>query len=233
MHLMNSMLTLPESNKPVVCIFSGGLDSTVLVYALKQKYNDVRCIAFNYGQRHSIELEKAKITSEKLNLPLKIIDISFVGEIVKDVCSLSSSTNVDLPTDEESREDIQANFVVPYRNLMFQSIALSYAESIRAEYVFIGVQNGDNNGFWDCRDNYYKTLNELTTLNDLYKIKVLTPLINLTKRDEIKLGIELGIPFEDTWTCYKGGKSPCGICHSCAERSEAFKSLGIIDPLMS
>lgn len=223
---------LIETDKPVVCILSGGLDSTVLVYALVKKYNqNVKAITFNYGQRHSIELEKAKITCKKLNIEQKIIDISFIGDIVKDVCSLSASTSVRLPTAEETKDNIQADFVVPYRNLIFQSIALAYAESIRAECVYLGVQNGDNLGFWDCREMYYNILNKLTELNDLYKIKVLTPFLNFTKKDEIRLGLELGVPFEDTWTCYNGGDKPCGICHSCAERIEAFNSLGIKDPL--
>lgn len=225
---------LPKSDKPVVCVLSGGLDSTVLAYLLKRYYKDVRLLAFNYGQRHNIELEKAKITAKKLDSPLKVIDISFIGDIVKDVCSLSDKTTVALPTNEESKNDVQANFVVPYRNLVFQSIALSYAESLRAGYVFLGIQNGDNNGFWDCRPNYYEKLNELTLLNDLYKIKVLTPFLNLTKVEEIELGLELGVPFEDTWTCYEGPKEgkPCCICHSCVERLDAFKKLGLEDPLV-
>lgn len=229
-------LKLKETNKPVVCVLSGGMDSTVLVYALVKKYGkeNVKCIGFNYGQRHSVELEKAKITTSKLGLEFKIIDISFVGDIVKDVCSLSAKTSVDLPTDEESKEDVQANFVVPYRNLMFQSIALSYAESLRAETVYLGIQLDDDFGFWDCRDNYYKALNKLTQLNDLYKITVETPLMHFSKADEIELGNSLGVPFEDTWTCYHGpdkdGK-PCGICHSCAGRLRAFESLGLKDPL--
>lgn len=233
--LSNIRSSLPETDKPVVCVLSGGLDSTVLTYLLNTKYKDIRLLAFNYGQRHSIELEKAKTTASKLGLSLKVIDISFIGDIVKDVCSLSGKTTVGLPTNEESKDDVQANFVVPYRNLVFQSVALSYAESLRAEYVFLGIQNGDNNGFWDCRPNYYEKLNELTSLNDLYKIKVLTPFLNLTKVDEIRIGEALGVPFEDTWTCYKGSEDgnnkPCGICHSCAERLEAFKTLGIKDPL--
>lgn len=229
-------IKLKETDKPVVCVLSGGMDSTVLVYALVKKYgaDKVKCISFNYGQRHSVELEKAKITVKKLGLEHKIIDISFVGDIVKDVCSLSAKTTVDLPTDEESKEDTQANFVVPYRNLMFQSIALSYAESLRAETVYLGIQLDDDFGFWDCRKDYYKALNQLTQLNDLYKITVETPLMFFSKADEIELGDSLGVPFEDTWTCYHGpdenGK-PCGICHSCAGRLRAFESLGMKDPL--
>ena len=229
-------IKLPKTNKPVVCVLSGGMDSTVLVYALVKKYGkeNVKCIGFNYGQRHSIELEKAKITTSKLGLDFKIIDISFVGDIVKDVCSLSSKTTVELPTNEASKEDVQANFVVPYRNLIFQSIALSYAESLRTEHLFLGIQLDDDFGFWDCRENYYKELNKLTKLNDKYKIKVNVPLLRFSKKDEILLGNKLGVPFEDTWTCYHGpdkdGK-PCGICHSCAGRLKAFKSLGLKDPL--
>lgn len=230
-------IKLPKTNKPVVCVLSGGMDSTVLVYALVKKYGkeNVKCIGFNYGQRHSIELEKAKITTSKLGLDFKIIDISFVGDIVKDVCSLSSKTTVELPTNEASKEDVQANFVVPYRNLIFQSIALSYAESLRVEHLFLGIQLDDDFGFWDCRENYYKELNKLTKLNDKYKIKVNVPLLHFSKKDEILLGNKLGVPFEDTWTCYHGpdkdGK-PCGICHSCAGRLKAFKSLGLVDPLL-
>lgn len=229
-------IKLPKTNKPVVCVLSGGMDSTVLVYALVKKYGkeNVKCIGFNYGQRHSIELEKAKITTSKLGLDFKIIDISFVGDIVKDVCSLSSKTTVELPTNEASKEDVQANFVVPYRNLIFQSIALSYAESLRAEHLFLGIQLDDDFGFWDCRENYYKKLNKLTKLNDRYKIKVNVPLLHFSKKDEILLGNKLGVPFEDTWTCYHGpdkdGK-PCGICHSCAGRLKAFKELNLKDPL--
>lgn len=223
-------MNFPETNKPVVCVLSGGLDSTVLVYALAKKYNDVRCIAFNYGQRHNVELKKATITVSKLGLPFKIIDISFLEGIVKGVCSLTTS-GVDLPTDKETKGDPHANFVVPYRNMIFQSIALAYCESIRAEYLFMGIQNGDDEGFWDCREPYYKTLNNLTSQNDLCVTKVLTPFLKLTKVDEIKLGMELGVPFEDTWTCYAGGSKPCGACHSCVERNNAFKSLGMEDPL--
>lgn len=229
-------LKLVKTNRPVVCVLSGGMDSTVLVYALVKKYgvNNVKAISFNYGQRHSVELEKARVTVSKLGIEHKIIDISFVGDIVKDVCSLSANTTVDLPTNEDSKEDVQANFVVPYRNLMFQSIALSYAESLRAEVVYLGIQLDDDFGFWDCRENYYKALNKLTKLNDKYKIKVEVPLLYFSKADEIELGNKLGVPFEDTWTCYRGpdgnGKA-CGICHSCAGRLKAFESLGLEDPI--
>lgn len=229
-------LKLVKTDKPVVCVLSGGMDSTVLAYALVKKYgkDNVKAISFNYGQRHSVELEKAKVTVSKLGIEHKIIDISFVGDIVKDVCSLSADTTVDLPTNEDSKEDVQANFVVPYRNLMFQSIALSYAESLRAEVVYLGIQLDDDFGFWDCRENYYKQLNKLTVLNDTYKIKVEVPLLHFSKSDEIELGTKLGVPFEDTWTCYKGpdenGKA-CGICHSCAGRLNAFKILGLNDPI--
>lgn len=233
---MTKRLKLVKTDKPVVCVLSGGMDSTVLVYALVKKYgaDNVKAISFNYGQRHSVELEKAKITVSKLGIDHKIIDISFVGDIVKDVCSLSASTTVDLPTNEDSKEDVQANFVVPYRNLMFQSIALSYAESLRAEVVYLGIQLDDDFGFWDCRENYYKSLNKLTKLNDKYKIKVEVPLLYFSKADEIELGNELGVSFEDTWTCYHGpdenGKA-CGICHSCVGRLNAFESLGLEDPV--
>lgn len=217
---------LPNTQGPVVCIFSGGLDSTVLLYALSKKY-DVRAITFDYKQRHSIELEKSKITCKKLDIPQKIVDISFLDDITKGVSSLSSTGNVQMDSD-----GTHANYVVPFRNLVFQSIALSYAETIQAMYVFTGVQNGDNEGFWDCRPGYYKALNQLAGTHDTLHIEVLTPFIRFTKEDEIRLGNELGVPFEDTWTCYnpQNGK-PCCECHSCRERLQAFKNLRLKDPL--
>ena len=229
-------IRLPKTNKPVVCVLSGGMDSTVLVYALVKKYGNenVKVITFNYGRKHNVELEKSKITCEKLNLEQKIIDISFVGDIVKDVCSLSGSSDIEMPSNDDSKDDNQANFVVPYRNLIFQSIALSYAESLRAEHLFLGIQLDDDFGFWDCRENYYKELNKLTKLNDKYKIKVNVPLLHFSKKDEIILGNKLGVPFEDTWTCYNGDDGDhkaCGVCHSCAGRLKAFNELGLKDPL--
>ena len=102
-------LKLVKTDKPVVCVLSGGMDSTVLVYALVNKYgkDNVKAISFNYGQRHSVELEKAKVTVSKLGIDHKIIDISFVGDIVKDVCSFSADTTVELPNNEDSKEDVQ------------------------------------------------------------------------------------------------------------------------------
>lgn len=135
------MIGLPNTDKKVVSILSGGLDSTILTYMLAQKYgnNNVLALSFNYGQRHSKELYMAKKTCEKLDIKQHIVDISFLNDIIKNVCSISKDTNVDLPNIEDVLGDPQSSTYVPFRNLIFSSLALSFAESNGADLIFLGI----------------------------------------------------------------------------------------------
>lgn len=233
MELITRMVMPDDKGKNVVSILSGGLDSTIMTYALVHHYGAerVRAISFNYGQRHNAELEKAKTTCQKLGIPMKVIDISFLGDIVKDVCSLAMDTNVELQCWDDVMEEDHPNYVVPYRNMIFASIALSYAESIGASLVFTGLQHEDDAQFWDCREDFINGINRVSMLNDK-GAQYVVPYINMTKAEEIQLGEALGVPFEDTWTCYygdDGSHKACGVCASCIERITQFKKAHVQD----
>ena len=228
------MIQLPDTNKNVISILSGGLDSTILTYMLVNKYGSdkVLALSFNYGQRHSTELEKAKITCKKLNIKHQIIDISFLNDVIKNVCALSKDTTVDLPEIKDTLGDPQSSNYVPFRNLIFSSLALSFAESNNADLIYLGIQSNDCYGFWDCTKEFTDSLNNLTRLNRKTNIQLITPFVNFDKKDEIQIGKELNVPFEDTWTCYRGDEGnhkACGKCSSCAERILNFAKAGIKD----
>jgi len=125
---------------------------------------------------------------------------------------------------------------VPARNTIFLSISLAYAESINADAIFIGATSADYSGYPDCRPKYFKAyqkMADLSTKNSIEgkKITIKTPLINLSKSEIIKKGMKLLVPFEETWSCYVGGKKPCGRCDSCLLRLKGFKEAGLKDPL--
>ncbi len=222
-----------DKTTPVVCILSGGLDSTILIYLLKRRYENVRAISFNYNQRHSFELECATKTCHKLNIHHAIIPFEFYGNIIKNVSALSSK-GPKVPDNVEITKDVQPITYVPFRNTIFLSIALSYAESIGATYVFGGMQSQDLYQYWDCSQEYIDRFNFLISKNHKNKIEIQAPFSKLSKKEEILIGTELGVPFEDTWTCYRGPDEnglACGTCPSCSDRLYNFKAVNIKDPI--
>lgn len=219
-----------------VVLLSGGLDSTTLLYYAVQQHgkDNVFALTTNYGQRQSIEIEKAKISCAKLGVKHKILDISFLGDIVKDVSALSSSGDVKLPNIEEVLGDPQPPTYVPFRNLILHSIALSFAESNGCQVVYLGIQAHDLYSYWDTTPEFVSAVNKVAELNRHHMILMEAPFVTMEKAEEIKIGQELGVPYEDTWTCYRGPNEKgeaCGTCPSCAERKGAFKKLGLTDPI--
>lgn len=224
-----------EPTKAVV-LLSGGLDSTTLLYhAVKQHGKEnVFALTTNYGQRQSIEIEKAKISCSKLGVVHRIIDISFLGEIVKNVSALSSSGNVPMPSITEVLGDPQPPTYVPFRNLILHSIALSFAESNQCQIVYLGIQAHDLYSYWDTTPEFMNAVNKVAELNRHNLISMKAPFVAMEKAEEIKIGYELGVPYKDTWTCYRGPNEKgeaCGVCPSCAERKGAFKKNNMIDPV--
>lgn len=206
-----------------VVLLSGGLDSTTtLYYARKQGY---KCFAliFDYGQRHSREMRSAVAVARLAKVPYKIIRIKLPW---KGSSLLDKTMKVPV---SKSLKGIPSTYV-PARNTIFLSFALSYAEAIGAKAIFIGVNAIDFSGYPDCRPEYYKAFQKVIQKGTKAKrIKILTPLIDLTKAQIIALGMKLGAPLELTWSCYKGGKSPCGVCDSCKLRRKGFSQLGLRD----
>jgi 7-cyano-7-deazaguanine synthase len=225
-------MKLPNKNK-VVSVLSGGLDSTILTYMLVDKYgkDNVIALSFNYGQKQGIELEKASVTCKKLNIQHKIIDISFLGDIVAPVCANIKGTDVEMPTIQDVLGDPQPPTYVPYRNMILNSIAFSFAESNDCDAVFSGLQIHDEYGYWDTSRMFIDRMNSVSELNRQHQISFEAPFAEMSKKDEIEIGKELGVIFEDTMTCYNPTEDvACGKCPSCSERIQNFALAGIKDP---
>lgn len=209
-------------NKTVV-LLSGGLDSTTTLYYAKNKGYKCFALIFDYGQRHKKELRSAVAVAKRAKVPYHIIKISLPWK---------GSSLLDKKMKVPVRKFLKGipSTYVPGRNIIFLSFALSYAESIGAKAIFIGANAIDFSGYPDCRPAFYSAFqNVIRTGTKTKTIKVQTPLIDLTKAQIIALARKLKAPLELTWSCYKGGKKPCGVCDSCKLRAKGFSQLGIRD----
>lgn len=215
-------------NKAIV-LLSGGLDSAVtLSFAKKQGY-DCHCLIFDYGQRHKKEIAAAKNVAKAAHCKWQLlkIDMPWKGSAL-----LDRGIRV-LNHRGQSAGNIPATYV-PARNIVFLSFALSFAEAIGACAVFIGAHAQDYSGYPDCRPEFFRAFEKAASSgtkagSEGRSIKIETPLINKTKSGIIKLGAKLGVDFSLTWSCYKGGKTPCGECDSCFYRKKGFKEAGLIE----
>lgn len=218
-----------------ISILSGGLDSSILTYKMVDEFgkDNVIALTYNYGQRHNIEIEMAKKTCARLKIPHQIIDISFLGEVIKNVSALSNKKIVDVPTIQQVVGDPQPNSYVPYRNMILISTALCFAESNDADEVYSGLQAVDEYGYWDTTQTFVNNINHVSSLNRKSQVKLCAPFISLKKKDEIEIGKKLGVHFDETWSCYKGDYElgACGTCPTCAERIQNFAKAGLPDPI--
>jgi 7-cyano-7-deazaguanine synthase len=217
----------PSSRKAVV-LLSGGLDSaTVLYYALRKGY-DCHCLLFDYGQRHSRELKAARAVAAKAGCPFTVMKI----RLPWGGSSLLDKRGAVAPSAYlRGAAQLPATYV-PGRNTIFLSFALSLAETIGAQTLFIGANAVDFSGYPDCRPVYYDAWQKLIKALGL-KIAVSAPLLHLTKGGIVRLGTKLGVPYELTWSCYNGKGKPCGVCDSCHFRAKGFREAGLADPALS
>jgi 7-cyano-7-deazaguanine synthase len=236
--------SLMSKNKPlrqVVVPFSGGMDSTVLLHYAATNYDRVHAISFDYGQRHLKELESAvyqinDIRDSDLHGKCKgnvyshrTIELPFFKDIGQ---SALLTKTIDVAKAKDVMGDPQTVNYVPFRNLMLLSIACSYAEGVGADTVYHGAAQADSvAGFWDGSQEFLTKINEVTALNRRTRINVEAPLIDKSKAEIIQMGIELGVDFSHTWTCYEGKEESCGECTACALRLKGFIDAGIKDPL--
>lgn len=218
-----------EKRKAVI-ILSGGMDSTTLAYDLHSRGYELHALSFNYGQKHSKELERAKITCAKLNIPHTVVPF---GEDMKWLINRSALTNDqwEVPEGHYAAPNMKQT-VVPNRNMIMLALATGYAITIDAEYVAYGAHAGDHAIYPDCRPEFMRSMGNVMELCHFTPVFLLAPYMYITKNDICVRGAQLQVPYEDTWTCYVGADKPCGKCGACQERAEAFAFAGIPDPLL-
>jgi 7-cyano-7-deazaguanine synthase len=221
--------------KKAVVLLSGGLDSATTAAIAKSEGFELYAISFDYGQRHSRELKSAKAIARSLGA-LDHLVISF------DMTKIGGSAltdNIDVPIGRDFAEIGQGIPVtyVPARNIIFLAFAVSYAERIGARDIFIGISEVDYSGYPDCRREFVDAFENTANLGtkagteDGVRFRIHTPLARLSKGQTIRKGLELGVDFSMTWSCYLGGQKPCGKCDSCKLRLAGFAQVGMKDPL--
>lgn len=215
-----------------VLLLSGGLDSTVLLhYAMKTLNKTVVPIIVEYGQRHSRETALALKQAVDNNLHWRKIDAKFLGNITSCTSALTNTEAI-IPHIKDVVGLAQPPTYVPMRNLIFLSIAAAVAESVCADTILYGAAEIDtHSGHWDCSLDFLDYLNKILSFNRENKIKVEAPFIKFSKEKIIKTGIELGVDFTQTHTCYNGESIACGTCSSCSSRIQGFMSAGVRDPI--
>lgn len=212
-----------------VLILSGGLDSTTLLYKMLSEGYDVRALTFNYGQRHSKEIDCARNISEKLKVPHEVVDLGCITGLLGNSALLGKS---EVPRCHYT-EDAARQTIVPNRNMIMLSVAAGYAEAQEIPLVFYAAHRNDSTIYPDCRKEFVEALKPAITLATAWHpVELRAPFIDMTKAEIVKLGLELKVPYEMTWSCYKGESMPCEECPTCIERMEAFALNGAKDPLL-
>lgn len=214
-----------------VAIVSGGMDSVTLLHRLvKIEKLSPAVITFAYGQKHGKEIEFAKIQAQQVGCTHHLIlDLSLLQPLF--ASSALVSDKLDVPDMDAVMGDPQPPTYVPNRNMIFLALAAAYAETSGAADVYYGAQSHDMYGYWDTTPEFLRQLNQVYGLNRKTPIHVKAPLVNYSKTDILRLGLELGVDYAQTWSCYRGGEAACGRCPTCAERLQAFVTVGIPDPL--
>jgi 7-cyano-7-deazaguanine synthase len=219
-----------------VAIVSGGMDSAVLAYQLAAHHGGRRLhfLSFNYGQRHAVELKAAEEIASRLNAKWSLVDLRSLGELLPG--SSLTDPSVEVPEGHYEAESMKAT-VVPNRNAIMLSIAFGIAFAEDAQMVGAGFHAGDHHIYPDCRPEFTHAFQQmqdaaLAGLRPLTveRVSLYTPFIHVSKAEIVRAGQALRVPFEITWSCYKGGQYHCSRCGTCTERIEAFKLAGVPDP---
>ncbi len=217
-------------NKKAICILSGGMDSTLASYIAKNDGYEIIAVHYNYGQRtEHKELEAFRNICIELNIKNKYeINIPFFTQIG---ASALTDSSIEIPTNG-IEEGVPITYV-PFRNGIFLSIATAIAEKHEAQALFIGVVQEDSSGYPDCTDTFINKIEDAMNqgTKEETKLKIITPLVHMTKKEIVQKSLELNVPLEYTWSCYANEDKACGVCDSCRLRLNGFKLAGESDKI--
>ena len=223
-------MTIPSIKKKAVLIYSGGMDSFTLLHHILASglaCSDIATLTFNYGQKHVKEVEYAKHVCAELGIEHKVVDISAINSLLG-----GSSLTDDIAIPEGHYEaDNMKSTVVPNRNMILLSLAIAYAVSLEADTVYYGAHSGDHAIYPDCRPEFVQKMDEVSRIANFQPVAISTPFVDMSKIDILARGMELGLDYTHTWTCYNGREKACGKCGACVERLEAFSSNQQVDPI--
>lgn len=217
-----------------VILLSGGLDSSTCLAIAKAEGFEPLAVTFDYGQRHRVELEAARRVADAASTPLMTVrfNMRLWGG------SALTSDQIDVPEADVTHSGVPITYV-PARNLIFLSFGVSYAETVGARDLFIGVNSLDYSGYPDCRPDFISSFTRTAQLgtkavDEGWTFRIHAPLQNLRKTEIIRKGLELGVDYSLTHSCYDPAPdgSPCEKCDSCFLRTQAFEELGLTDPLL-
>jgi 7-cyano-7-deazaguanine synthase len=211
-----------------IVICSGGLDSVSLAHRVAADHDLAALLSFDYGQRHVKEVEHASTCAARLGVPHRVVDIRQIG------AALSGSAltdNVAVPDGHYAEETMKIT-IVPNRNAIMLAVAFGMAAAEKADAVAAAMHGGDHFIYPDCRPGFMEAFQAMqdAALDGYAQVRLHTPYIDGSKADIVADGARHGVPFAETWSCYKGGEIHCGRCGTCVERREAFHLAGVADP---
>ena len=220
-------------------LLSGGIDSTTCLGIAVDKYGKENVIALSvfYGQKHDKEIKASQDVAKYYGVEHLYLDLEKIFQYSD--CSLLTHSDKDIPKEAYSEQikntdGTPVSTYVPFRNGLFLSSAASIALSKDCDVIYYGAHSDDAAGcaYPDCSDEFNKAINEAIYLGSGKQLKVAAPFINKTKAEVVKIGIDLKVPYEYTWSCYEGEDKPCGKCGTCIDRAEAFRLNGVKDPAL-
>lgn len=225
----NDMGSESKSNARAVVLLSGGMDSCVCA-AMAVRNSTAAAVHISYGQRTEARERKSfSLICDRLQIRDRLLVRNDALRAIGG--SALTDPNLEVPESAKMGHGIPVTYV-PFRNAHFLAVAISWAEVLGAEKVYIGAVEQDSSGYPDCRPAYYQAFNEVVrTGTKAGRIEIATPLIGLRKAEIVRLGLELGAPFDLTWSCYSREDRACGVCDSCALRLKAFQVAGVQDPI--
>lgn len=220
-------------------LFSGGVDSTTCLGMAVSKYgkDNVVALSISYGQKHTKEIQCSRQITAHYQVEHLYLDLAKIFEYSD--CSLLSHSEQDIPMESyaeqiDKTDGKPVSTYVPFRNGLFLSSAASIALSKECSVIYYGAHSDDAAGsaYPDCSDAFNNAINDAIYIGSGNQLRVEAPFVNMTKADIVKIGLDLNVPYELTWSCYEGKERPCGTCGTCIDRAKAFAQNGVKDPAL-